>query len=79
MREGRIMEKLIIDRFEGDYAICERADKTKIDILRKNMPSTLKEGDCIILNEDQSITFDEEETKAREKRIKSLMDSLFED
>jgi len=73
------MEKLIIDRFEGDYAVCERMDKTTVDILRKDLPSTLKEGDCILIHEDQSITFDEEETQARKKRIEDLMASLFEE
>ena len=73
------MEKLIIDRFEGEYAVCERADKTMVDIPRKDLPCNIKEGDCIIINEDQSITVDEEETKARKKRIENLMASLFED
>ncbi len=39
--------KLIIDRFEGDYAVCEREDKTMMDIERSKLPEGVKEGSVL--------------------------------
>ncbi|HBW34506.1 DUF3006 domain-containing protein [Desulfosporosinus sp. BICA1-9] len=39
--------KGIIDRFEGDYAVIEFEGKTMVDILKRDLPAGLKEGDVI--------------------------------
>ncbi len=38
---------LIVDRFEGNYAICENEEGNMVNILLKNLPGEVKEGDCI--------------------------------
>ncbi|MCL2663914.1 MAG: DUF3006 domain-containing protein [Oscillospiraceae bacterium] len=61
---------LIIDRFEGDFAIVEISDGF-INIPRIDLPSNAMEGDVLI------ISVDKDESDAREKRIDSMMNSLF--
>ena len=68
--------KVIIDRFEGDFAVCEKEDKTMIDIERIKIPDEAKEGDALLV-EDNKIIIDEEETKKREDRIKDLTNDLW--
>lgn len=68
--------KVIIDRFEGDFAVCEKEDKNMIDIERSKIPAEAKEGDALLV-EDNKIIIDEEETKKREERIKDLTKDLW--
>ncbi len=63
--------KVIIDRFEGDFAIVELEDKSTIGMPLKLVPEGGKEGDVL------KITIDVEETKARRDRIEKLMDDLW--
>jgi len=63
---------LIIDRFEGGYAVVE-ADKDFISIPRSELPKGAKEGDCLRL------TIDGDGLAARKKRIDGLMNSVFKD
>lgn len=62
--------KVIIDRFEGEYAIVE-VEEGKFAVLSKVLVPNAKEGDVI------KIIIDEEETKKRSDNIKNLMDDLF--
>ena len=65
-----------IDRFEGIYAVCEKEDRTMIDIKRINIPKSAKEGD--ILNvEGNSITINKEEIERRRKEIEDLSKDLW--
>jgi len=72
------MKKYIVDRFEGDFAICETKDKTFIKIERHKLPNNTKEGDFLIENDDGSFYVDIEATKERKKHIRKRLDSLFE-
>lgn len=69
--------KLIIDRFEGDYAVCEREDKTMMDIERSKLPEGAKEG-SVLLVDGNNISLDENETLERSKHIKKMMNDLWE-
>ena len=64
--------EVIIDRFEGKYAVVELPDGTT-----ENMPVTLipgaSEGDSI------KITIDKDATEARRKRIEKLAGRLWAD
>jgi len=64
--------KVIIDRFEGDYAVVELPNETFIDVPKALFPEA-KEGDVI------DITVDMEDTEKRKDRIKDLMKELFND
>ena len=68
--------KVTIDRFEGDFAVCEKADRTMINIKKDRLPRDVKEGDALIIEGD-SIKVDSAETAKRVKDAKSLMDKLW--
>lgn len=72
------MAKLIIDRFEGDKAVCEQEDQTMVDIPRADLPKEAKEGDGLIC-EDGSYRIDENETNERAERIARKMEQVFKD
>ena len=67
------MRKLIIDRFEGDYAVCETENLEFVNIPKSALPCAAKEGDVI------SISIDQSETEERKEKIEGLMNSLFKD
>jgi len=69
--------KLIIDRFEGEYAACETEKRKIINIEKSKLPAAVKEGD-VIIKENGEYIIDVNNTKEREKTIQSLMDVLFE-
>lgn len=65
--------KVIIDRFEGNYAVVELEDKRTINMPKVLLPTEAKEGSVI------SIMVDQEETDKRRKRIEGLMNKLWKD
>jgi hypothetical protein len=72
------MNKLIIDRYEGNYAICENEDKTTISIPKYKLPLDCKEGDCLLRDEEGMYQKDVETASNREKRLRDKMSRLFE-
>ena len=64
--------KVIIDRFEGDYAVVEIEVGKCVNIPKILVPNA-KEGDVI------NIEIDNNETEERKKNIKNLMNNIFED
>lgn len=71
------MMKVIIDRFEGNFAVCEKEDRTMMDIEKSKIPSIAKEGDVLNIFNNK-ITIDLEETKKRKKEIEELTKDLWE-
>jgi hypothetical protein len=65
---------LVIDRFEGKYAILESQDKNPLifDFPRHLLAEGVKEGTVIKLN----IGIDDKETERRRKKIKERLDNL---
>jgi hypothetical protein len=68
--------KVIIDRFEDNYAVCEKDDRTIINIERHRLPKAAAEGDVLIINPN-NITIDAVETKIRKKQIEELTKDLW--
>lgn len=68
--------KVIIDRFEGNYAVCEKEDRTMIDIERLKIPSGAKEGDVLFIK-NNCIVIDEEETTKRKIEIEKLTEDFW--
>lgn len=64
--------KVIIDRFEGDYAIVE-LDIGKVINVPKILFPNAKEGDVF------KIEIDKEETNNRKNKIQGLINELFID
>ncbi|OAT83672.1 DUF3006 domain-containing protein [Desulfotomaculum copahuensis] len=65
---------LIIDRFEGSWAVVEFNQET-FNIPKPLIPNDAREGDVIKIN----ITVDKKATADRAEAIKRQADDLFED
>lgn len=63
--------KVIVDRFEGDYAIVEIEIGNYVNIPRVLIPNA-QEGDII------KIEIEQIETEERKKHIQNLMNNVFE-
>ena len=68
--------RMVIDRFEGDYAVCERDDRTMLNINKNKLPAEAKEGDVLTVDGD-AISIDLRETSKRKERAEKLMEELF--
>lgn len=68
--------KVVIDRFEGRFAVCEKDDRTIINIEKNKIPSKAAEGDVLNIEED-TIVVDIEETRKRKKEIEELTRDLW--
>lgn len=74
---GGIRMQIIIDRFEGEYAVCEKDKLEIIHIKIDQLPQGAKEGDVLIMD-GSNIIIDRDKTKKRKETIKKLMDDLWE-
>lgn len=72
------MRKLTIDRFEGNYAVCEIEDKSMENIPKYKLPLGCKEGDCLIQDSEGMYQKDSGFTVSRENRIQEKISRLFE-
>lgn len=68
--------KVIIDRFEGRATVCEKEDRTMMEIPRIVTPHDAKEGDVLII-ENGEISIDHESTEQRKKEIAALVKGLW--
>jgi hypothetical protein len=68
--------QVIIDRFEGIYAICEQADRNMIKILKSKLPAGAKEGDVLII-EGENLRIDSAETSKRRKIAEDMMHDIW--
>lgn len=59
------MKQAVIDRFEGDVAVCEDCETglVNLNLPRDRLPEGAKEGDCLNLFADGVITVDTERTR----------------
>ena len=69
--------RVIIDRFEGDFAVCEKADRTMLNVKRTQVPPEAKEGDTLIIDGD-SIIIDPATTEKRKNAVNKLFSDLFQ-
>lgn len=69
--------KYILDRFEGDFALIEQADKTMLQVSKKDLPAETKEG-CVLKLQDGIWTVLHAETQERATQIRSKMDKLWQ-
>ena len=76
-RLKKMEEELVIDRFEGNIAICENRKTGEIkEILKEELDEELKEGN-IIKYENGKYVLDKEKQEEIEKRIKEKMDDIW--
>ncbi len=72
------MKKLVIDRFEGSYAICEDEAKAFSKVPKYRLPLGCREGDTLIQDSDGMYQVAKNETKGNETRIREKMNRLFD-
>ncbi len=70
-------KQLIIDRFEGDYAVCEDENLYIININKALIPTDAPEGAVLIIN-NGIIEYDEQETISKKDSSSELLHSLYE-
>jgi hypothetical protein len=68
--------KVTIDRFEGKFAVCEKPDRTMINLRKDKIPADAKEGDTLII-EGETIKTDSTTTTKRKSTINNMMDNLW--
>lgn len=64
---------IIIDRFEGKWAVIEYGDVT-FNFPRELLPEGAKEGDVLNI----TVAFDEQATEGQSKKIDKLVNDLFD-
>ncbi|MBW9172504.1 DUF3006 domain-containing protein [Clostridium estertheticum] len=69
--------ELIINRFKRSYVVCEKEDKTMMDINSIDLPFEAKDGDVLVLDNNM-IIIDIEETEKRHRDIQVLTEDLWE-
>jgi len=72
------VETLIIDRFEGDLAVCEREDCSMVAIEKSRLPKGVRPGNILKIEDDGTIRLDAEEELRRREMIYKMQESLFE-
>ena len=78
-RLKQMEEELVIDRYEGNFAICENRKTGKIkQIPKEHIQQGLKEG-SIIKFENGKYVQDKEKQEAIEKNIKEKMNKIWEE
>lgn len=76
-RLEKMGEELVIDRFEGDIAICEDRKTGKIKEIKKdNLPENIQEGSVLKYQNGKYIK-DEEKHREIEERIEKKMKDLW--
>lgn len=68
--------RYIVDRLEGDIAVCERDDLEFFDIPLAKLPKGLKAGDCLVFS-GGTWRIDADEACVRKQRIEEKMRNLF--
>lgn len=63
--------EVVIDRFEGEYAVVELSDRTTAHISKTLLPKA-REGDVVV------ITIDKTATGKRKRKIDQLADEVWE-
>lgn len=70
--------RLSLDRFEGDYAICEDDAQKVHEIHKSKLPTNAKPGDIFVLSLEGSLSVDKVQTERRKQKIIGLQRKLFE-
>lgn len=71
------MKQLIIDRFEGKFAICEDAEEKYFAIETSELPDGAREGDVLRITDEGELLLDQEATNARREKIAAKQRKAF--
>lgn len=65
----------IIDRFEGEYAVCELPSGKHVNFSKRMIPQGAKEGD-VLIKQGTNFFIDQDQTAERRKKIRDLQQRL---
>ena len=68
---------LIIDRFEGEYAVCEEESGAFRKIPKVLLPPGSREGDCLTQDRTGAWQPDRAATRERRERLKKKLEELY--
>ncbi len=71
------MRKLIIDRFEGTYAICESPERESFAIPVKELPDAARAGAVLTITDDGELSMNAEETDFRREKLAEMQRDIF--
>ncbi|MCI8360259.1 MAG: DUF3006 domain-containing protein [Clostridiales bacterium] len=69
---------LIIDRLEGDIAVCEDEERRMVEIPRRLLPADAEPG-SVLTPDGEGYRLDAAAEAQRRERIRRLQDSLWEE
>lgn len=69
--------RLIIDRFEGKYAVCEDEEQVLYAVAREELPPGAETGSALTLSLEGTLLLDLEETRRRRDRIAEKQRQIF--
>ena len=72
------MQVVVIDRFEGGFALCqslENGDMQSIALF--SLPTGAKEGDVLVIRQN-TIRLDKQRTEQRKADMQKMMDGLWD-
>lgn len=67
---------MIIDRFEADFAVCEKHGREMVNIPIADLPTGSKPGDVINIIDGEYV-INPEETKKRKEDVQNRFSKLF--
>ena len=73
------MRILVIDRFEGTYAICEDKDQKFFAIETNELPAGATEGTVLEIDDEGVIRVNEEKTGAPRQKNKKPQDKFWKE
>ncbi len=72
------MKKLIVDRFEGGFAICEDEELRTVALERERLPDGAEEGSVLLLSGEGALLLDREATAARRQQLAERLRRLLQ-
>ncbi|MBR5273452.1 MAG: DUF3006 domain-containing protein [Clostridia bacterium] len=67
---------IVVDRIEGEFAVCEMADESEKALPLSSLPNGVKEG-TVLEFKDGTYVINEKEEKSRRKDTFNLQQRLF--
>lgn len=71
------MKKVTVDRFEGDFAVCEDENFSRVLIEKQKLPQGVTAGCVLSVFDDGKISINAEEAEIRRRRIAEKQRKVF--
>lgn len=68
--------KAVIDRFEGEFAVCETEDGKMINVGKARLPRNVHEGDVLSIT-DTGISVDKSATERKKHDVENMCRNLW--